>query len=120
MIALITSTLLPDTVPSYFNVGDRLEQTKLTLSKLHDFDFQEIILIDNSHSLDQSELNNLLLDFPGVKKYHSRQYQFNYKGLTEALLLLNNLHNIPADVPLFKISGRYYPNESFEIINTDF
>lgn len=33
------------------------------------------------------------------------------------MLLLNNIGRLPGEVPLFKISGRYYPNEHFRLID---
>ncbi|MDB5109923.1 MAG: hypothetical protein JWR67_1037 [Mucilaginibacter sp.] len=119
MIAVITSTLQPTQDKSYFNFNDRLEQTKNGLLKLQEFNFQRIILFDNSDSLDYSQLNKLLGDFSFVEKYHIRQFQFMNKGLNEALLLLNKLHHLPVDTPLFKISGRYYPNENFKLVTPE-
>jgi hypothetical protein len=115
MIALITSALNPPTGKSYFSFQERVQQTQKTLLKLNEFRFEEIMLFDNSELLNQQQLEVLLKDFPLIKSYHSRQYLFKNKGLTEALLILNNLHYIPDNKPIFKISGRYYPTENFRL-----
>ncbi len=117
MIAVVTSTLQPTAGKSYFNYEERLRQTKYTLSELLKLDFQKIMLFDNSGTLNQTELNELLKDFPSIEKYHARQFQFDNKGFNEALLILNNLHNLPDGIPVFKLSGRYYPTERFNIVD---
>lgn len=119
MIAVITSCLQPIAVKSFFSFEERLRQTRFGLAKMERLDFDRSFLLDNSDLLDQPALEDLLKDFKGLEKYHGRQFQFGNKGLNEALLVLNHLRHLPADVPILKISGRYYPNEHFEFPNPE-
>ncbi|KQR72690.1 hypothetical protein [Pedobacter sp. Leaf176] len=113
MIAIISSTLIPY-APSYFTNQERLEQTIHTINKLSEKGFKQIFLFDNS-------VNEINMDWiqsrtkQDINIFYARQYGFENKGLNEALLILNNLHRIPEDEYVFKISGRYYPNEAFNI-----
>ncbi len=118
MIAVITSCLQPIAVKSFFSFEERLQQTRLGLAKLERLDFDRSFLLDNSDLLNQTVLEDLLKDFKELEKYHGRQFQFGNKGLNEALLILNHLRHLPPDVPILKISGRYYPNEHFEFPNS--
>ena len=113
MIAIITSTLQPAKGKSYFSFEDRVLQTKESLLKLQGAGFHQVFLIDNSDTLDQYQVEQLLADFPFVEKFHCRQYQFENKGINELLMLLALCREIPSETPVFKISGRYYPNEHF-------
>lgn len=106
--------MYPNTVHSFFSAADRVEQTRSALGKLVSLGFQRILLFDNSDLIDENRLRELFTDFPEVEPYHHRQYQFRNKGISEALLLLNNMHHLPDGVPIFKISGRYAPNEEFK------
>lgn len=115
MIAVVTSCLQPLTVKSFFSYEERLHQTMLSLSRLQMLDFDDTFLLDNSDQLDQPQLDDLLKSFTKVRKYYNRQFQFGNKGLNEALLLLNNMQHLPPDVPIMKLSGRYYPTKHFEI-----
>jgi len=111
MIALITSTLVPQNTYSLFTPPERLTQTIMTIGKLVEAGFTGIYLFDNSlSSINTAALKN---EFEPLKIFHSPQYTFKNKGLNEALLILNNLHNLPSDSPIFKISGRYYPTPLF-------
>jgi len=114
MIVVITSCLQPITVKSFFSFEERLQQTRLGLAKLKRLNFDRSFLLDNSDLLDQTVLEDLLSDFKGLEKYYGRQFQFGNKGLNEALLILNHLRHLPPDVPILKMSGRYYPNAHFE------
>ncbi|GAA4328278.1 hypothetical protein GCM10023149_32220 [Mucilaginibacter gynuensis] len=111
MIALVTSTLSPNGAYTHFTPQQRLEQTLVTISKLQGVGFQQIYLFDNS--VDDS-VYRIKTHFPEVHISHQQQYTFANKGLNEALLILNNLHQLPAGVPIFKISGRYYPVAGFD------
>ncbi|MDB5143836.1 MAG: hypothetical protein JWQ66_2549 [Mucilaginibacter sp.] len=113
MIALVTSTLIPTNAYSLFDVDERLSQTLHTVEKLYAAGFADIYLFDNS--IDTINLAAITKKYPSVKISHSPQYTFGNKGLNEALLILNNIHHLPHNTPIFKISGRYYPNENFNI-----
>ena len=122
MIAVVTSTVKPEIIGrSFYSFQERLNQTRQTLIKLQKFGFNTIYVIDNSISLDQSSLDQLFIDFPTVKFFHIMQYQFHNKGVNELLMLLYLTRYIPGNEHIFKLSGRYYPNQSFIKPNfTDF
>lgn len=116
MIAIITSCINPfkltDHEPkSFFNVTERIEQTKISINCLKKNSFNKIYLIDNSTFFDMNWFDD---ELNGISVRHMRQYQFKNKGINELLLLLSLLDEIPDNEPIFKISGRYYPNANFE------
>ncbi len=111
MIALITSTLIPTNAYSFFNPDERLIQTINTIKKIVDAGFSDIFLLDNS--LDEINSSALKNEYGPIKIFHSPQYTFKNKGMNEALLILNHIHQLPAGTPVFKISGRYYPTPVF-------
>ena len=113
MIAVITSTLFVNGAYSFFSNDERLAQTIKTIETLDRLNFSHIYLFDNSLKSANWEL--LLTFSPKLKIFHTPQYTFKNKGLSEALLVLNNLQHLPDDTPLFKISGRYYPILDFII-----
>jgi hypothetical protein len=118
MIAVVSSTIKPlikeDKSLSFYSFDERLEQTRQTLTRLLECGFDSISLVDNSPLLDQSQLQQLLSDFPEVKVYHLLQYQFLNKGINELLMLLFLIERLPPDQNIFKISGRYYPSQDFK------
>lgn len=115
MIALITSTIVPETY-SFFSIEERYQQTIDTIGNLAKVGFENIYLVDNSVSeIDYERLNSSVAI--NIQLIHSPQYNFTNKGLNEALLILNNLSKLPDDQPIFKISGRYLPTEEFNITN---
>jgi len=112
MIALVTSTLRPG-LYSYFSEDERYLQTINTIKRLKVKGFDKIFLFDNSNS--KINIDKIKKDtFQNLNIFHTPQYNFTNKGLNEALLILNNLHNLPDDKQIFKISGRYYPTEHFQ------
>jgi len=112
MFAIITSTIIPE-AHSYFSVEDRYLQTINTINLLRLKGFEIIFLIDNSKAqIDSFRLVNST--FNNLKIIQTPQYTFENKGLNEALLILNNLSHFPENENIFKISGRYYPNSSFD------
>lgn len=111
MIALITSTLLVNGAYSFFSNDERLAQTIKTIEILDRLNFSRIYLFDNSLQPANCEL--LLAFSSKLEIFHTPQYTFKNKGLSEVLLVLNNLQHLPNDTPLFKISGRYYPTLDF-------
>ncbi|WP_343523808.1 hypothetical protein [Pedobacter sp.] len=111
MIALITSTIIPKAY-SFFSVEERYHQTIDTINNLKRVGFEEIYLIDNS--IDVIDAERIKSNsFDKVNIVHSAQYNFKNKGLNEALLILDHIHHLPDNQPLFKISGRYSPTEQF-------
>ncbi|MFD0749293.1 hypothetical protein ACFQZS_04010 [Mucilaginibacter calamicampi] len=114
MIALITSTLRPTRVHSFFSEQERYDQTLVTIRKLAGKGFDDIRLIDNS--INDIDAKSLINDSQTpIKVFHSAQYSFANKGLNEALMLLNNLHHLPQSIPVFKISARYFPTDQFNM-----
>ena len=113
MIALVTSTLIPSNAYSYYNPDERLKQTINTIQKLYDAGFEDVYLFDNS--INTTNLESLSNTFKQLKIFNTPQYSFENKGLNEALLILNNIHVLPPNIPIFKISGRYYPNKDFNL-----
>ncbi len=118
MIAVVTSTIKPvvenNPKRSFYTFAERLEQTKQTLTQLAACAFTAVYIIDNSPSLNQLELQQLLIDFPQVQVYHIQEYQFENKGINELLMLLYLCKHLPANQNIFKISGRYYPLAHFK------
>jgi len=119
MLAIVTSTIKPSTtnsgvINSFYSWQERLDQTKNTLTGLQKQGFEKIYLVDNSPALDKLQLRQLFIDFPYIEIHHIPQYQFtNNKGINELLMLLYICQYLPAGKILFKISGRYCPNEQF-------
>jgi hypothetical protein len=113
MIAVITSTVQTGNTHSFFSNNERLIQTLNTIDKLEYAGFEHLLLFDNS--LTDIDKNKIAGSSKILTVFHSSQYSFTNKGLNEAHLLLNNLHNIPANTPIFKISGRYSPSPEFKL-----
>jgi hypothetical protein len=110
MIAIITSTIIPETATantSYresINCQDRLHQTVKTIESLIQLNFSEIYLFDNSgFNWDESVEDQLR----PAKIIKFNTFQFDNKGLSELYMLLHGLNIIPMNVPILKISGRY-------------
>lgn len=114
MIALVTSTLNPAKAYSSFTPAERLDQTLNTLGKLYEADFTDVYFFDNS--IETTNLAAIAKNYPDVKIHHNPQYSFENKGLNESLLILNQIHQLPSDQPIFKISGRYYPTSAFSFL----
>ncbi|RZJ82448.1 MAG: hypothetical protein EOO47_00525 [Flavobacterium sp.] len=115
MISLVTSTIIPAAY-SFFSVDERYLQTLHTLTSLSDKGFDDIYIFDNS--IADLEVDRILGNkSQKVKLLQNKQYCFANKGLNEALLILNHLAALPDNVPIFKISGRYYATEKFQINN---
>jgi len=112
MVALITSTLIPTSVYSFYTPIERLNQTINTIQKLRNAGFSDIYICDNSIK----DINNkeLYKAYESIKIFCTPQYSFENKSINEALLILNNSHHLPQKTPIFKISARYYPTPPFE------
>lgn len=117
MIAVVSSTIKPtvktEKQVSLYSFDERLKQTKQTITLLLEHQFTQVFLVDNSQTLDQIQLEQLLVGFPNLKVFHLRQFQFLNKGLNELLMLLFLTDYLPVNETIFKISGRYYPSEKF-------
>jgi hypothetical protein len=113
MIAVITSTLFANSGHSFFTNDERLAQTIKTIETLDRLNFNRVYLFDNS--LQQINREPLLRCSSKLEIYQTPQYTFKNKGLSEALLILNNLHHLPDNTPIFKISGRYHPTANFNV-----
>ncbi len=117
MIAIISSCLYPEENDgikrSHFTNEERVEQTLLTISALENFQFSQIILVDNSAIANFDAIKSA---FEKVTIVHTKQYQFKNKGVNEFLMLLAVVRNLPDNEPIFKISGRYLPNENFSTL----
>lgn len=113
MIALITSTLRPsNNTHTFFDENERYSQSIETIKKLATMGFSEMFMFDNSATKIDAE--RLMQDSGhNLHFFQTSQYTFRNKGLNEALLILNSLNQLPADLPIFKISARYYPNTDF-------
>jgi hypothetical protein len=75
-------------------------------------DLKKIVLVDNSESYNFSKIESAVTN---VKILPLVQFQFQNKGINELLMLLAAVDVLPADTPIFKISGRYFPNENLVI-----
>jgi hypothetical protein len=116
MIALITSCIDPfnrldQSVKSFIGTEERFEQTINTIKKLEGLPFRQLYLLDNSPVFDFSRLSGRVDGELAIRQI--KQYQFANKGINELLLLLAVVDELPANEPLFKISGRYFPNGHF-------
>lgn len=116
MIAIISSCIYPEEnsnlKKSHFTNDERLAQTLHTIKELKSHPFSTIILVDNSAT---NKLDLIKSAFEDVITVHIKQYQFNNKGINEFLMLLAILKIMPDNEPIFKISGRYLPNEKFDM-----
>jgi hypothetical protein len=122
MIALISSCINPfnpadGTVKSFVNFDDRLKQTIHTIETLNAYTLNRIYLLDNSYDYDYAELTGLFEN--KLKIVNFKQYQFTNKGINELLMLLAIVDELPDNEPIFKISGRYYPNQYFNCAIAD-
>jgi hypothetical protein len=116
MITVVTSCINPETnlnePKSFLSLKEREDQTLYSLKKIKDVGLSRIILVDNSQSYDFSSIENAISELEII---HLKQYQFKNKGLNELLMLLAIVEELPDDEPIFKISGRYYPDENFTL-----
>jgi hypothetical protein len=114
MIAIVTSTIFPLAATKHtqyretISSSDRLDQTKQTIVSLKEHGFEKIYLFDNS-GFQWGEGTEALLYPAEILKFNT--FQFENKGLSELYMLLCGLVNIPENIPIFKISGRYTLNQ---------
>ena len=114
MIAIVTSCINPgkpsNLQKSFFSLEEREIQTIFTLKSLQRVGFSKIIIVDNSTAYDFTKIKAAVNDIEVVQLH---QHQFENKGINELLMLLSTIELLPDHTPIFKISGRYYPNENF-------
>ena len=117
MIVVVSSTIFPppnisESDPrSIFNSFERLEQTKETIASLLRCGYESIIIADNSGSRWVSGTEDALLP---AKVIVYSQHQFQNKGISETIMLLSVLEQLPDNEPIIKISGRYNLNRNLD------
>lgn len=110
MIAVVSSTIAPSTLPSHdgarttFTPEQRLEHTRGTIASLVAFGVREIIVADNSAG---GWLLGREAELAPAKVIHFRQPPIRNKGIGEIWLLLGAIEALPENEPVLKISGRY-------------
>ena len=109
MIAVLSSTIAPSTLPSHdgprtnIDVEKRLAQTVESVRSLTALGFSDIYLADNSPALPPSATQLLA----PARVFSFGHFPYRNKGVAEALLLLALAEHLPPDRPLMKLSGRY-------------
>lgn len=112
MFAVISSTIFPS--PSLTSTGQsrsslspdqRLSQTRETIESLLEFGISDIFVADNSGDRWRPGAEDILSPAK-IHVMHSA-YEFDNKGISELMLLLQLAPFLPDGVPLIKISGRY-------------
>lgn len=126
MIAIISSTIFPGSPTestlyrTSVTADERLAQTIATIESLKSAGFSKIYLFDNSGFNWNQEVDPLLS--PAIiLKFNS--FQYNNKGLSELLMLLHGMQQIPTNEAILKISGRYQlssPIREESLTTTDF
>ena len=118
MIAIITSTVFPKNLYNSnnskpFSESERLMQTKETIASLKTKGFENIYLIDNSGIAYEEELKKIFCD---INVIVSNQFQFENRGITEILMLLNFLETVDFNESesILKITGRYCLKDDFD------
>jgi hypothetical protein len=110
MIALVSSTVSPSTLPSHDGARTtlspevRLEQTRDTVASLVALGARQIIIADNSPGPWLRERPAALAP---ARVIHMDQPPIRNKGIGELWLLLGAVGSLPEDEPILKISGRY-------------
>lgn len=115
---VVTSTIFPrpsrdpKVVRSVHTSEQRITQTKETLRSLRALGYERVWLVDNSGHQHEKELR---MNFPDVNLQIYDHFQFNNKGISETILLLESLIHLPQDEPIMKISGRYTISKVFPL-----
>ena len=110
MIAVVSSTVAPSTLPSHDGVRTtltpevRLTHTQGTIASLVTLGVREIFVADNSPT---SWLRDRAADLAPARVLSFNQPPIRNKGLGEMWLLLSALESLPENEPIMKISGRY-------------
>lgn len=106
----VTSTIFPreardkSVVKSVYSPEQRLQQTRATIDSLRACGYGSILLLDNSGHRHRAQLESAFAD---VQLGLFDHYQYDNKGISETLLLLDGLALLPDGVPIVKLSGRY-------------
>lgn len=110
MIAIISSTVAPSTLPSHDGARTtltpevRLEQTQDTIASLVTLGAKEIFIADNSAG---NWLHDRAAALAPARLLSFSQPPIRNKGIGEMWLLLGALESLPENEPILKISGRY-------------
>lgn len=110
MIAVVSSTIAPSTLPSHDGARTtlapevRLEQTQATIASLVALGAKEIFVADNSAGTWLRERTAALAP---ARVLHFSQPPIRNKGIGEMWLLLGALESLAENEPILKISGRY-------------
>ena len=110
MIAIVSSTIAPSTLPSHDGARTtltpevRLEQTQGTVASLVAIGAREIIVADNSGG---TWLREYAAALAPARILTFNQPPVRNKGIGELWLLLSALNSLPENEPILKISGRY-------------
>jgi hypothetical protein len=111
VIAVVSSTLFPSDRPIYGNQRsaltseERIRQTQASVESLVRYGYGPIFIADNSVEDWPPQLDAQLA--PARVHRFPSTYQFQNKGLSELFLLLRMVDELPPDLPVLKLSGRY-------------
>ncbi|MDX2067863.1 MAG: hypothetical protein SFV55_05525 [Haliscomenobacter sp.] len=120
---LISSTIFTPRVnsnsvlKSVYSSNERTEQTRQTITSLKRLGYEDIRLYDNSGTEYQSTLEK---EFPEITVKTLTQYQFDNKGISETFMLLSAINDLPDDIPIIKISGRYQLSKKIDFNHMEF
>jgi len=115
---LISSTIFPRegrdklVVKSVYSGEERLQQTRATIESLRSLGYDNIHLFDNSGREYQEIIENAFQDIH-IKVFD--HYQYDNKGISETLLLLDGLKYVPDNCSIIKLSGRYQLSSRLEL-----
>ncbi len=110
MIAVVSSTVAPSSLPSHDGARTtltpevRLEHTQGTIASLVALGVREIFIADNSTG---SWLRDRAAALAPARLLSFSQPPVRNKGIGEMWLLLGALESLPENEPILKISGRY-------------
>ena len=125
---IVTSVVYPSKnelnyskIRSGFTIEERLEQTKQTVRSIRKkCPNAKIVLVDGGEK--NPELDTIVDQFIYIGDNASvrKAVSSKYKGLGEAQILLEVIHRLEKSDYYFKVSGRYYLNDNFDLTNFDF
>lgn len=110
MIAVVSSTIAPSAQPgrdgarTTFTREERLEHTRGTIASLQAAGLRDILVVDNSPG---DWVREHAASLAPARVLHCGHPAYSNKGIGEMWLLLAALEQLPAGVPILKISGRY-------------
>ncbi len=106
----ISSTIAPrpardkSAIKSVYSSEERILQTQETIASLRRLGYENIYLFDNSGREHQAALESA---FPSIRVRLFDHHQYENKGISETLLLLAGIRDVPDNCQIIKISGRY-------------